>query len=188
MTKAWILPTSVTIGGRTYHICTDYRDILEIIDRLDNPAEPAFIRWHIALALFYKDWQNIPPTNQQEAMTYLANFIACGQPDDPQKKPRKLLDWQQDAGIIVADINKVAGCEVRSLPYLHWWTFIAWFNAIGEGQLSTLLRVRDKVQRGQKLDGWEKDYYRENKTRVDLKRRYTAEEEAERARLRELLK
>ena len=67
----------------------------------------------------------------------------CGQ-TLPRSPAPPLLDWEQDAPLIAADINKAAGCEVRALPYLHWWTFMAWFNSIGDGQLATMLRVRSK--------------------------------------------
>ncbi|MGN0983665.1 MAG: Gp15 family bacteriophage protein [Gemmiger sp.] len=183
----WTLPTAVEVGGKSRAVRTDYRDILGVIAALEAPDDPPFVRWRVAMALFYEDWRAIRETDTAEALARMTEFIACGQQDDPHKKPRKLLDWQQDAGIIVADINRVAGCEIRALPYLHWWTFIAYFNAIGEGQLSTLLRVRDKVQRGKKLDDWEKDYYRDNRARVRLRRTYSAEEQAERDRLNALL-
>ena len=98
-----------------------------------------------------------------------------------------LLDWEQDAPLIAADINKAAGCEVRALPYLHWWTFMAWFNSIGDGQLATLLRVRSKLRHGQKLQPWEQDYYRKNKAMVDLRPRLNPAEIAERQRLQRLL-
>lgn len=81
----------------------------------------------------------------------------------PRSPAPPLLDWEQDAPLIAADINKAAGCEVRALPYLHWWTFMAWFNSIGDGQLATLLRVRSKLRHGQKLQPWEQDYYRKTK-------------------------
>ena len=97
------------------------------------------------------------------------------------------MDWEQDAHAIIADVNKVAGCEVRSLPYLHWWTFLSYFQAIGEGQLSTLVSIRDKIRRGKKLEKWEQDYYRENKNRIDFKKKYSAEDIAEQERLKKLL-
>ena len=87
----------------------------------------------------------------------------------------------------VADVNKVAGTEIRAIPFLHWWTFMAYFNAIGEGQLSTLVSIRDKLRRGKKLEKWEQEYYRKNKERVDLRKRYSAEELAEQQRLKMLL-
>ena len=128
----WELPTSAAIGGVEYPIHADFRDILNIFRYLDDPDRPEYLRWRIAIALFYDG--EIPDENVQEAMEYLAEFISCGNQD--AKPGPKLLDWEQDAQVIVADVNKTAGAEIRSLPFLHWWTFVAYFNAIGEGQLA----------------------------------------------------
>ena len=171
----WELPTTALIGGRLYHLHTDYRDVLEIFRYLDDENLQEVLRWRIALALFYEE--TLPPEHWQEAMVYLAEFLRCG---DPEASPGpKLLDWQQDGSLIVADINKTAGAEIRAMPYLHWWTFLAWFHAIGEGQLSTVVAIRDKLRRGKKLESWEQDYYRKNKKRVDLPKRYSPAEQAQ---------
>lgn len=179
----WSLPTSASIGGVDYPIHGDYRDILDIFRYLDDPEQPEYVRWRIALALFYEG--EIPQQHLQEAMECLVGFISCG---DRESKPApKLLDWEQDAQVIVADVNKVAGTEIRALPFLHWWTFVAYFHAIGEGQLSTLVSIRDKLRKGKKLEKWEQEYYRKNKDKVDLRKRYSAEELAEQKRLNKLL-
>ena len=185
--SGWDLPRRAEIGGRTYDLNTDYRDVLDIIRRLQDPGQPEFVRWYEALALFYEDFSAMPARDRAQAMDRLCWFIRCGQEEDGGHAPAPLLDWEQDRMAIVADVNKVAGCEIRALPYLHWWTFIAWFNGIGEGQLSTLLGVRDKLRRGKKLEKWEQEYYRANKPRVELKRRYSAEELAEQERLKKIL-
>ena len=179
----WELPESVEFGGTAYEINTDFRDVLEIMGYLNDPDTPVYLRWRIAMALFYEG--EIPPKHQQEAAEYLAAFISCGEKD--AKPGPKLLDWEQDAKAIIADVNKVAGREIRSLPYLHWLTFLAYFQEIGEGQLSTIVSIRDKLRRGKKLDKWEQDYYRENKSRIDFKKKYSAEELAEQERLKKLL-
>ena len=179
----WALPETATIGGKEYELHTDYRDILEIMGYLDDPDTPEYLRWQIAVALFFEG--EMPAEDMQAAMEYLAAFISCGEKDS--KPGPKLLDWEQDARAIVADVNKVAGREIRSLPYLHWWTFLAYFQAIGEGQLSTIVSIRDKLRRGKKLDKWEQDYYRENKSRIDFKKKYSAEDLAEQERLKKLL-
>lgn len=161
----WDLPTSARIGGNTYPIHADFRDILTIFKHFDDPDTPDYLKWRIAIALFYDG--EIPEKDYQEAMEFLADFIACGE-KDVEPGP-KLLDWEQDARLIVADVNKVAGKEIRALPFLHWWTFVAYFNAIGEGQLSTIVSIRDKRRRGKKLEKWEQDFYKKNKKAIDLK-------------------
>lgn len=184
MLGCWQLPTRARIGGREYALHCDYRDVLEIFSYFQDPDLPEYLRWRIALALFYEG--QIPEEDRQEAMRYLAVFLNGGE-DAPQRPSARLLDWQQDAQIIVADINKVAGQEIRSLPFVHWWTFLSWFHAIGEGQLSTLICLRQKLQKGQKLENWEKEYYREHKSRVDLSKRYSKEDILEQERLEKLL-
>ena len=73
------------------------------------------------------------------------------------------------------------------MPYLHWWTFLSWFHSIGEGGLSTLVTIRDKLNRGKKLEPWEQEYFRRNKDQVKLQKKYTPEELADRQRLEKLL-
>lgn len=184
MIAGWELPRSAQIGGVQYTLHADYRDILEIFTYLEDPELPEYLRWQIALALFYEE--EIPAQDQQAAMEYLAEFINCGKAEPGRPGP-KLLDWEQDAAMIVADVNKAAGQEIRALPFLHWWTFMAYFHAIGEGQLSTVVAIRDKLRRGKKLESWEKDFYRENKNRVDLKKRYSRDELEEQERLKQML-
>ena len=178
----YTLPREAVIGGKTYPLHCDFRDILEIISYFEDPDLPDFLKWEIALALFYEG--EIPPGDCREAMEYLQNFLAYGEPAPPGPK---LLDWQADAQAILADVNRVAGKEVRGEPFVHWWTFLSWFHAIGEGQLSSRVAIRQKLQKGEKLEPWEREYYRENKALIDLKPRYSREELAEKARLEKLL-
>ena len=179
----WELPETATIGGTVYELHTDFRDVLEILQYMNDPDQPEYIRWRIAIALFYDG--EIPQEHHREAMEYLSAFISCGEIE--YKPGPKLLDWEQDALAIVADVNKVAGTEIRAMQHLHWWTFMSYFQAIGEGQLSTLVSIRDKLRKGKKLETWEKNYYRENKHRIDLKKKYSSEELAEQDRLKKLL-
>lgn len=178
----WSLPRQAVIGGKTYRIHPDFRDILEIIACLNDRNLPELFRWRMALALFYEE--EIPPYHRQAAMEYLAEFIRYGMEEKPGPK---LMDWEQDAAAILSGVNAAAGQEIRSLPFVHWWTFLSWFAAIGQGELATVVSIRSKLSQGQKLEAWERDFYRQNKAKVDLKPRYTEAELAERARLNALL-
>lgn len=182
MMNLWSLPQSLQVGGRDYGICADFREILEIFGYFQDESLPDFVRWEIALGLFYQE--EIPQCHKQEAMEKLSLFLTGGRQEKPGPK---LLDWQRDASVIVADVNKVAGTEIRALPFVHWWTFLGWFNALGEGQLSAIVSIRSKLSRGKKLEDHEREFYRENKDRIDLPKQYTAREQAERQRLLSLL-
>ena len=123
---------------------------------------------------------------RQEAIAYFTDFIGCGEKGTGKPVPQ-LICWQQDAPIIIGEVNRVAGQEIREKPFVHWWTFLAWFHAVGEGQLSFLVSLRDKLRRGQKLEAWEETYYRENREKVDISPRYTQREKDQRAKLLALL-
>lgn len=182
MTDAWKLPRSLEIGKRSYKIRADYRDVLGVIRALNDPDLPEFIRWQAALCLFYES--KVPAEDQIAAMKEMAAFIAWG---EQPASGHKLIDWDKDAPLIAGEINKVAGREVRAMDFVHWWTFLGWYHSIGEGQLSTVVSIRDKLRRGTPLSDWERAYYRENRGRIDLPKRYSAREKAEQARLQKLL-
>ena len=97
------------------------------------------------------------------------------------------MDWQQDASLIAAGISKAAGQDVRTLPYLHWWSFLAWFDAIGEGSFATVVAIRDKLRRGKRLENWELDFYRTHRAAVELRSPASPAQEAEKQRLLALL-
>lgn len=170
----WSLPTSAKIGGKLYPINADFRDVLEIINLLNDENRPAYLRWRIAVGLFYEG--EIPEECQQEAMEHLADFISYG--ETAHKSGPKVMDWEQDAQIIIGDINKVAGKDIRSEKQLHWWTFLSYFYGIGEGQLSTVISIRSKKSRGKKLEKWEEEFYKENKKKVDFQKPRTKQDAA----------
>lgn len=162
--NAWSLPRAATIGGKKYPINADFRDVLEIIGYLTDNTKPTFLRWQVAIGLFFDE--KIAEEHQEEAMKYLAEFISYG--SENEKPSQKLIDWEQDAQLIVSDVNKVAGIEVRAVPFLHWWTFLSYFYSIGEGQLSTVVSIRSKLKSGKKLEKWEQEYYKKNKDMIDF--------------------
>lgn len=170
----WSLPVSATIGGTEFPINSDFRDILEIVNYLNDYSKPLYIRWQIALSLFYEG--DIPQKDQAEAIEYLVKFISYGETED--KPGPKVLDWEQDAQIIIGDINKVAGKEIRCEKFIHWWTFLSYFYGIGEGQLSTIVSIRSKKRSGKKLEKWEEEFYKKNKSKVDLQKPKTTKDTA----------
>ena len=177
------------LGGVRYAIRSDYRDVLELLRWLNGQADSALDqseRWYVAMRLFYPEFAALPQSLWPDATQFLTEFLAAGRREQPRPGPA-LMDWQQDAPLIAAGISKAAGQDVRTLPYLHWWSFLAWFDAIGEGSFATVVAIRDKLRRGKRLENWELDYYRTHRAVVELRGVESAEEQAEKRRLLELL-
>ena len=102
-----------------------------------------------------------------EAVEKANDFLDCGSRWDKTPKPR-MMDWEQDAGIIIPAVNAVAGQDIRLDPDIHWWTFFGWYMSIGDGLFATVLRIRGKKAKGKPLDKWEEEFYRENRQIIDL--------------------
>lgn len=169
------LPTSLTIGGVEFRIRFGWRAIVDILMACADPELDDETKAGVMLQIFYPDWGKIPDNAIMEAVEQACAFIDCGQRDDGKPKP-KMIDWEQDAPIIIPEVNKVAGREVRIDPNIHWWTFFGWFMGIGEGVLGNVLNIRQKLRKGEKLDKWEREYYEENRAMCDLQRPGTTEE------------
>ena len=178
----WQLPRQVTLEGVDYPHRSDFREIIPILGVLGDEGKLPLLRWYMALELFYE--KPIPRQQEQAAMEYLSAFLTCGEPAAPGPK---LLDWQHDGSLIIGDVNVAAGRELRSEAYVHWWTFLSCFHGIGQGRLSTVVAIRDKLSRGQKLESWEQDYLQNNRKTVLLPTPETPADAAEKARLRQLL-
>lgn len=191
---AWKLPTSLNVGGINYKIRTDYRVILDILAAMNDPdiltPEMSEDEMHAEkvltmLQILYIDFGRMPMSDWTEAAEKACEFIDCGLRDDGAPKPR-LMDWEQDAPIIVPAVNKVCNFDVRSVQYMHWWTFFGYYMEIGECMLSTVISIRDKKRRGKKLEKWEQEFYRNNKHLVDLKSKKIERSAEEQEALREL--
>lgn len=89
--------------------------------------------------------------------------------------------------MIVPAVNKVAGKEIRAVSYMHWWTFFGDFMESGECLFNTVVGIRSKKAKGEKLDKWEKKFYQENKNIIDIKTRLSEEEQAYKDTLNEML-
>lgn len=182
MTDLYKLPQQAAFGGKTYDLNTDFRVILKIFRAFREDSMPPMLRWLVALRLFYR--QKVEKDHRQEAMEYLEDFLSCG---SRGASAQPLFDWDRDGAAIIAGVNAAAGQEVRALPYVHWWTFLGWFHAMPPGAFSTVLSLREKLRKGQKLEPHEQQFYRENKDMVDLRRPPDAAAQAEKQRLNALL-
>ena len=174
MYTAYDLPTSLTIGEVAYPIRYNWRAVLDALIACADPELDGEGKAICLLTILFPTWREIPADRLTEACEKACEFIDCGQKDDGKPKP-KMIDWEQDAPIIIPEINKIAGREIRLDPDIHWWTFFGWFMGIGDGLLASVLHIRQKKAKGQKLEKWEQEFYKANKALVDMKAPETEE-------------
>lgn len=176
MGSAWEFPTSLNVGGVDYEIRTDYRVVLDLFTALSDPEltdaderMTAYMQSKVIMEIMFPDCDSIPMEHWQEALDKVSEFIDMGISDD-RKKP-KTMDWEQDAPILIPAINKVLNCEIRAQEYMHWWTFLGAYMEIGESLFSNVIHIRQKKAKGKKLEKWEQDFYKENQSLIDFKKK-----------------
>ena len=173
----WSYPISLNVGGTDYAIRTNYGAVLDLFIALndpesvgDTPEETNYIQSMIMLQIMYVDSDSIPPEHWQEAISKVCEFIDIGIPNE--KNNPKTMDWEKDAPILIPEINKILGYEVRN-PSIetHWWTFLGAYMGISESLFSNVVRIRWKKANGKKLDKQEVEFYKENKSLIDFEQK-----------------
>lgn len=178
MSSPWkdLLPTSVEVCGEEYEIRSDYRAALDICAALSDVELADQEKVAVILDVFYPGFAEMPQGHYQEAVDRCMWFLNCGEEERQSPGPR-LVDWEQDFPRIVAPINRVTGTEIRAVEYMHWWTFIAAYYEIGDCTFAQIVRIRDQLARGRKLDKSDREWYRRNKSLVDMKHKYTPQDD-----------
>lgn len=163
------IPTYIQLGEQSYAIREqgDYRMVLDCFKALNDDELSIRERIYSSLIIFYDDMEDIEDLDKfediNEAIKAMYVFFNCGgELIEEVKQTPRLIDWEHDEQLICSAINKVAGQEIRSIPYIHWWTFMGWYLAIGESPLSHIVGIRHKLATNQKLEKYEKKFQQEN--------------------------
>lgn len=181
------LPTSVEIDGESFKIREngDFRMVLHCFEALNDEELPAQERIIACLILFYEDFNKLEDVfqfeNVEEAVKQMFSFIDCGQSASNSNSNNnvKLIDWEKDALLITSAVNNVAHKEIRAEKYLHWWTFVGYYMAIGDCALSNIVSIRNKIATGKKLEKYEKQFKQENPQYFNMDYRTAAQKEAD---------
>ena len=171
------LPESVEIGGADHAIRSDFRAVLDVIGVMCDGSLAEDERSYLVLSIFYPGFDSMRPSDYQEALDRCVWFVGGGEEPKGGKKP-KLMDWQQDFPLIVAPVNKALGFEARAADHLHWWTFLAAYQEIGDCLFAQVVGIRKKKLLGKKLDKSDQAFYNEHRDLVDFRHETTPEEDA----------
>lgn len=165
MMSVWDLPHTLNVCGVDYEIREDFRAILDILSAFDDDELTDAEKTQVMIEILYPI---IPPVKHlQEAVDKALWFIDCGMEQDDSPKPRTMA-WEKDAAIIFPAVNKIAGFEVRRNEVIHWWTFYGWFMEIDDGLFSQVLSIRQKLEKGKKLEKWEREFLSNNRKLCEL--------------------
>lgn len=172
---------SLTIRNRG-----DYRMVLDCFSALNDIELTKEERIYCALIIFYENFNSLEDLLQfdhlDKAVQKMYWFFNCG--DDRRVKTSKhykLIDWEGDSQLIASAVNKVAGTEVRLASYIHWWTFMGYYLAIGESPLATVVSIRGKISEGKKLEKYEQKFKQDNPQYFVWDNKGIEEKEAEEA-------
>lgn len=156
------LPTSLNIGNRDYVIRSDYRDVLQVIAAFSDDNLTNEEKVYVCMKRLYVDFDSIPKPLFREAYEAISAFIECHIRDE--RSSPKVINWIKDEQLIFPAINKVAGMEVRAVPYMHWWTFLGYFQSVDREDLwGFVLLIRQKKAKGKKLEKHEREFYQSNR-------------------------
>lgn len=160
------LPKKLEIDGVLHDIRSDFRAVLDILSASGDDELTTAEKNYVLLKILYVNPENI--TNAQEALKKAWWFIACGNERIENKTSVRLMNWEKDFPILVGQINQILNYECRAVDYLHWWTFRAAYDGVGEGFFHSVVSIRYKLSKGKKLEKWEQEFYEENRDRIDI--------------------
>lgn len=164
------LPKTLTVDGIEREIYCDFRDVIQILaaysDEELTQQEKAIV---LLNNLYVEDFTTF--FDIQGALEKAIWFIDWGKEykQEEEKNAPRIMNWEQDYSLIVSAVNQKIHIEIREMEFLHWWTFLGYFSERGECQYSTIISIREKLAKGEKLDKWEKEILRDNREMILLK-------------------
>lgn len=190
------LPLSVIVDNCEYKIRNkcDYRVVLDVFEVFNDEELSEQEKIKCSLYCFYQDIHD--SINKEEDIgTALANLditessyvliekmldiINLGKKDNfNEPEQTKLMDWEQDWNILAPAINDVLHIEIRNPgTYIHWHTLIGAYQQIKDCYWAQIVAIRNKLQKGKKLDESDREFYKECKNDIVLKKTLNKEEQ-----------
>lgn len=118
------LPDGVTVDGRFYRLDFDFRNVLRMIDILDDDDLMPDAQEYNAVRCLTKH-----PRNVHKVLEAVKALLFD---HSPRKDSQKVTDFVQDAGMIRAAFRQSYGIDLYT-EKLHWIAFTELLNAIPDG-------------------------------------------------------
>lgn len=162
------LPKALEVNGKLLPINADFRAVLQLFPMYDDPELSDDEKAYVTCKNLYACDIDIEDFAEATQKAYW--FIDGGEMPKSEPTKARILDWKKDEHIMMPAISKTVSVpDIRSLPFLHWWTFLGAFGEVGEGLFSYVLNLRRKQAEGEKLEEMEKEFIRKNADLIELR-------------------
>lgn len=181
-------PGSLYVDGVEYPIDSDFRTILRYNKMLDEVEENDMQQVFECMAQVYER----VPDNLLEAAATLNWFVRCGKEEKKKRPSNKILginsndpfDFEVDGEMIYSAFrrNDVYGIDLHTIPYLHWWEFMAMLNDLPDSvKLSRVMDYRIIDVNNQDFPKERRNFYRAMQDYYKIRKAFEQNEELARA-------
>ena len=118
------LPDSVTVDGKKYRVDLDFRNVLRMLDIMDDETLTPEARDWVALSCVMKK-------PKLEAFPAIKKLL-FGDKKESGEERKRVTSFEQDADMIRAAFRQVYGINLYK-DHLHWFEFTELLNALPEG-------------------------------------------------------
>lgn len=152
-------------------IYADFRNMVRFEQILCDDSLSATEKATLGLAQLFA---RLPPGGAQQATEKLLWFYSCG--EIPTCKPQtaraaRAYDFDKDAKYIYAGFYAAYGIALTTVPFLHWWEFMALLASLPDTTLMGQIMRWRTVELAQIQDKHTRAYYADMKRRFALPRR-----------------
>lgn len=136
------LPKHVHIGDYSVPIYTDFREFIEITEKLLDPnSDDEVIQMCIDLIVHDEDRYFFLNNESflREYFIEIKKFLVIENKDKqkkrsskPTKRNRYTFSYTQDSKYILGAFRECYGINLLSIDYMHWWEFNAYLDALNE--------------------------------------------------------
>lgn len=161
------LPTTLNVAGVECPIRYQFKPCLAIMQAFEDQELTNDEKILIMLDILYAE-DEFGEDTILEAIDKAIWFLSQGN-TQPVKEEKPLSRLDKDEQLIFAAVNEVAHTDIRTDDNLHYWTYLSYMQAINSHSLfASIIRIREKRNKGIKLEPEEKKFYKEHKEMIDL--------------------
>lgn len=161
------LPTTLNVAGVECPIRYQFKPCLAIMQAFEDQKLTNDEKILIMLDILYAE-DEFGEDTILEAIDKAIWFLSHGN-TQPVKEEKPLSRLDKDEQLIFAAVNEVAHTDIRTDDNMHYWTYLSYMQAISSHSLfASIVRIREKRNKGLKLEPEEKKFYKEHKEMIDL--------------------